>query len=170
MLNRQYKRRGLGALGVIVSMLLLKGDYLLNEERVKALLQPYVGLCKLFYNIEFNYEQHYGYICSTGTFAITKECLGNTFMAMAFVLLFFRLGAYVTNRIRWLGLACAAAIGLGYMIGSIRILASVPFVTSHLFGMLHGTIGILLYLGGLIAINSIGMRYLVKGERNETLI
>ncbi len=168
--NTQCRQRGLEVLGSIITLILLGSSRFLPEQGVKVLLQPYVDLCKLFYNVRFSYEEGYGYICSTGTFAITSECLGNVFMAMVFVLLFFRFRAYVTNQTRWLGISCAVSIGLGYLIGSIRILASVPFAQSHFFGLLHGTIGILLYLGGLITINSIGVRYLVKEELNEKLI
>lgn len=138
---------------------MLGGVNFLPESVVKVLLWPYVGLCTLFYNVSFVYRGAEGYLCSTGTFLITRVCLGNVFMAMVFVLLFFRLREHFRSYIsqaRWLGICLVLAIGIGYMTSSMRILASVPFTSSRYFGLIHGTIGIVLYLGGLIAINGAG--------------
>ena len=162
MINAQIKKRILEVLGIICTLLLLGGDHFLPKGIVKVLLLPYVGLCKLFYNVYFVYDSTYGYVCNTATFAINKECLGNTFMAMVFVLLFFRFKAHMINQGKWLGMALVLAIGIGYIVGSVRILASVPFAGSHFFGLIHGTIGIVLYLGGLIVVNGIGEWYLRK--------
>lgn len=156
MIDTRLNKRGLEVTGVIITLFLLGGIHFLQEGIVKVLLQPYVGLCRLFYNVDFIYYRTYGYICGTGTFAITKECLGNTFMAMVFVLLFFRFKGCFVNQDKWLGLSLVLAIGIGYMMNSIRILASVPFTNSRFFGLIHGTIGVILYLGGLIAISGLG--------------
>lgn len=159
MSNTQIKKRGLEVLGVIITLILLGGNHFLQEGAIKVLLQPYVMLCKLFYSVRFIYDRTYGYIDSTGRFAITEECLGNTFIAMVFILLFFRFKTYVISPGKWLGIALVLAIGIGYIVGSVRILASVPFIGRHFFGLIHGTIGIVLYLGGLIVMNSVGEWY-----------
>ena len=156
MIDKRLNKRGLEVTGVIITLFLLGGIRFLQEGIVKVLLQPYVGLCRIFYNVDFSYYRIYGYICSTVTFAITKECLGNTFMAMVFVLLFFRFKGCFVNQGKWLGLSLVLAVGIGYMMSSIRILASVPFTNSRFFGLIHGTIGIILYLGGLLAISGLG--------------
>lgn len=162
MINTQIKKRGLEGLGVIITLALLGGIHFLQEGAIRVLIQPYVVLCKLFYNVSFIYDRTYGYISSTGSFAITKECLGNTFIAMVFVFLFFRFKGCFMNQGKWLGIAVLLAIGIGYIVGSVRILASVPFIGSHFFGLIHGTIGVVLYLGGLIVISSVGEWYVRK--------
>lgn len=156
MINRLERNRGLQVIAIMISAALLWGSNLLQDSIVQVLLLPYVGLCKLFYNVDFMNQGQQGYLCSTGTFLITRACLGSTFMAMAFMLLFFKFEAYVTSQIKWLGLSLVLAVGIGYMMSSIRILASVPFTNSHFFGLIHGTIGIIVYLGGLIAISGLG--------------
>lgn len=170
MITTLFKKRGLEVIGIIITLLLLRGAHFLQEGIVKVLLYPYIGLCGLFYNVEFTYSRTYGYLCSTGTFAITKECLGNTFMAMVFIFVFFRFKKCFINQGKWLGLALLLAIVIGYIVSSIRILASVPFTNTRFFGLIHGTIGVILYLGGLIGISGVGEWMIRRGEADEEII
>lgn len=148
---------------IIFEILCLIGVHWINESTLKTLLKPYTWLCNLFYNMQFIYKEGVGYECIQAHFVISKECLGNTFVAMLFVLLFGGYVRYISqkNVFRWLLLSSFIAISLGGLVNGIRILASIPWIGFRYFNLVHMTIGITIYIGVLISVN-IGMKHLIS--------
>ena len=147
----------------IFEILCLIATRWMGEGLLKTLLKPYIWFCNLFYNMQFIYREGIGYECIQVHFVISKECLGNTFVAMLFALLFGGYVRYISRKkiFIWFILSSFIAISLGSLANVIRILASVPWVGFRYFNLVHMTIGITLYIGILLSVNT-GTQYFIS--------
>ena len=126
---------------------MLKG-LLVGESLLKVVLYPYSFVVQCFYPIQLVFQEGIGYMATDGSFIINRGCLGHTFMIMVFVVIYFGFYSHKPKgkHLRWMLKCVILAVGLGYVINSIRILASIPFIGFRYFGMIHSGIGTIIYV------------------------
>lgn len=154
------------SLAILCELLLLMANRILPDGALEKVLEPYVRLCGLFYPVRFLYEEGIGYRCLQQPFMITEACLGNIFMAVVFGVMFFGYMKALSPKetLGWFTISGLSALVLGYVMNSIRILASIPWVGFKYFGMIHLSIGMVLYIGGLIGVNVVIQKVFRGGQ------
>lgn len=137
--------------GLLIALLFCFLGEIVNEATLEVLLYPYTFIVQLFYPIKLVFQEGIGYVATDGSFVINRGCLGHTFMTMVFIVSYF---SYIPRekQLGWLIKCGGLAIGIGYIVNSIRILASIPYIKYRYFGIIHGGIGVTLYIVALTTI------------------
>lgn len=140
-----------------------------DPEILEILLYPHAQAAEIYYHLTLNYIDGIGYTSADGAFTIGRECMGYKFMLLMFfmnVLLFTRSFSGF-HKALWLFTNIASAYLVGILIGSIRIIAVIPFVNHEKFVPLHSGIGISLYFAVLLA-DYIAVNKLIERSRHES--
>ncbi len=141
------------AFAIAFSVLFILAYNMANDKAIALLLSPHAMFTELFYNINLTYVENVGYIGLGTAFIIAKDCFGVYFVAMLFCMFvcgFVKQFSSV-KKLYWCGFSFVLAVVVGVLVSCMRIIGSIPFVSSEKFSTLHTGIGAVLYLLTLIS-------------------
>ena len=125
-----------------------------GDGALRALLWPHAKAAEAFYHATLRYQDGVGYVAADGGFAIGQGCMGMNFIVMLFCLM----ACAYTRRFRgarkaaFFVLSLAGSAAVGVLVSCIRIIGSVPLLSSSQFTALHAGTGATLYLAALASI------------------
>ena len=142
----------LGAASLTLGVAALIGYAAAGDGALRVMLWPHAKITEAFYHITLHYQNGAGYVAPGGAFAIGQGCMGMNFIVMLFCLVvcvFTRRFAGF-RKIPFFALAMAGSVAVGILTSCIRIIGSVPLLSSSQFTALHSGTGAALYLACLV--------------------
>ena len=149
-----------GALSLALGAAALALYGAVGDGALRVLLLPHAKAAEAFYNVALRYRDGAGYVAAGGGFAIGRGCMGVNFIAM----LFSMMACAFTRRFRgprkavFFVLSLAGSIAVGVLASCIRIIGSVPMLSSSRFAAFHAGTGAALYLATLVCIYALADR------------
>jgi len=141
-----------GALSLALGTAALIGFNYIDDGALRVLLWPHSKITGAFYNINLPYQNGVGYVSPERGFIIGPDCIGIRFIAMLFcmaVCVFTRRfrGA---KKISFFILSFIGSAAVGILANCMRIIGSVPIVSSDRFTTIHAGSGVVIYLLTLV--------------------
>lgn len=140
------------ALALALGTAALIGYGAAGDDALRVLLWPHAKITGAFYHWALHYQTGVGYVAAGDAFAIGSACMGVNFIVMQFCLLV----CVFTRRFRgwrkavFFLLALTGSAVVGVFVSCIRIIGSIPFLSSGQFTAIHAGIGVTLYLAALV--------------------
>jgi len=134
--------------------LMLIGYDLANDGLVSVLLWPHAKVAGAFYNITLPYQNGVGYVALERDFIIGPACMGVRFIVMLFCMTvcFFNRRFNGVHKITFFTLSLIGSVAIGIFASCVRILGSVPILSTGQFTAIHAGTGIVIYLVTLVGV------------------
>jgi len=144
----------LGALALALGAVTLIGYDSIDDSVLRVLLWPHAKITEAFYNITLPYQNGVGYVALEMDFIIGPACMGIRFIVMLFsmtVCVFVRrFRSY--HKIVFFTLSLVGSIVVGVIASCVRIIGSIPLLSSGQFTVTHAGTGVAIYLITLVGI------------------
>ena len=145
-----------------------------TPESLRWVLAGPAWLVGALLDTRFAFEHHVGYVSLDVRTAIVPACAGLNFMIMTFGMLATAFAARFrrpSTRLAWVGASFALAYGSTGLVNTLRITTGILLSTRALpfdAAMLHRTLGVLVYLGALVALYGAVDRVLTREQKEAS--
>ena len=143
-----------GALALALGAAMLIGYDSADDGALRALLWPHANITGAFYRITLLYQDGVGYVALERAFVLGPACMGARFIAMLFCMTvcFFVRRFRGLHKIAFFALSLIGAIAVGILASCVRIIGSVPLLSTGQFTAIHAGTGIVIYLATLVGV------------------
>ena len=144
----------LGTLALAIGAVTLVGYGSMDDGTLRVLLWPHAKITEAFYHITLPYQNGVGYVALEKDFVIAPACMGIRFIIMLFCMIvcFFVQRFRGFQKIAFFALSLVGSIAVGIIASCIRIIGSLPLLSSGQYTVIHAGTGVMVYLITLVGI------------------
>ena len=143
-----------GAFALALGATMLIGYGSMDDSSLRVLLWPHAKITEAFYHITLPYQNGVGYAALEKDFVIGSACMGVRFIVMLFCMTIcvFTRRFKGFHKIVFFVLSLVGSVSVGIFASCVRIVGSVPIVSSNQFTAIHAGTGVVIYLITLVGI------------------
>ena len=141
-------------LALALSAVTLVGYDSITDDALRVLLWPHAKITEAFYHITLPYQNGIGYVALERSFIISPACMGVRFIIMLFsmTICFFVRRFRGLHKIVFFALSLVGSIAVGVVASCVRIIGSIPLLSTDQFTVIHAGTGVMIYLITLVGV------------------
>ena len=144
----------LGLLSLAFAAVALAGYGLIGDGALRVLMWPHAAIAGAYFHITLPYHNGIGYVALEKDFIIGPACMGIRFIVMLFCMTvcFFVHRFHGARKIAFFALSLVGSAVIGVIASCVRIIGSVPLLSSGMFTAIHAGSGTVIYLLTIIGV------------------